>query len=260
MKKANYSTKNKQKNQVNATKKTECTAIVFWGSNMGYNWGYKYISQIVRSMFKFTNFVRSVIIGIILSDGWFNLKGRQINPYLGFEQSIKHFAYFWHVFNILKPYMASWFSFKVRISSFANQITPSHVFSMVLITRCLPCLIEIYNLFIINNIKTIQVDLINYFDAIVFAHWIMGDGTRNAAGGLILCTDCYSAKEVVLLINILMIKYDLQCSMPKHNGKYRIYISTKSMDKVRSLVESHIIPEMQYKISKNQKKNMIRNY
>jgi hypothetical protein len=41
---------------------------------------------------------------------------------------------------------------------------------MALATRFLPCFIELYNLFVVNKIKTIQVDLINYFDAVVFAH------------------------------------------------------------------------------------------
>jgi len=48
-----------------------------------------------------------------------------------------------------------------------------------------------------------------------------------------------------------MIKYDLKCSIQDHKGKDRIYIHVESMDKVRSLVEPYIIPEMQYKINKN---------
>lgn len=243
--------KNKNNNnKVNVVKSTECTSIVVWGSIMGSNLSLKYISQLVRSMFQFTKFVRSVIIGIILSDGWLKKSGRQTNPKLGFEQSIVHFAYFWHVFNILKPYLSSWFSFRIKTSTFGKIGRAYTTFSLVLETRTLPCLIGLYNLFIVNNIKTIQVDLINYFDEVAFAHWIMGDGTRSPSGGLILCTDGFTIPEITRLINILIIKYDLKCGIHKNKNSYRLYISSKSMDKVRSLVESHIIPEMQYKISK----------
>ncbi|CCA78120.1 related to LAGLIDADG endonuclease (mitochondrion) [Serendipita indica DSM 11827] len=257
--KINYSTenrnkgKNQKKNQVNTIQNTKSQAIVVWGSSMGSSFGQRYLSPIVRSMYELTIFIRSIIIGLILSDGWFNLRDGRLNPSIGFEQSIKHFAYFWYVFNILKPYLSNWFNFRIRTKYFKNMGKPIITCSMALATRFLPCFIELYNLFVVNKIKTIQVDLINYFDAVVFAHWIMGDGTAGVSGGLILCTDSFTLVEVVLLMNILMIKYDLKCSIQDHKGKYRIYIHVESMNTVRSLVGPYIIPEMQYKINNNQK-------
>lgn len=40
----------------------------------------------------------------------------------------------------------------------------------------------------------------------------MGDGTFNGIT-LLLCTDSYSIREVVLLINVLIIKYDIHCNI-----------------------------------------------
>lgn len=40
----------------------------------------------------------------------------------------------------------------------------------------------------------------------------MSDGVSNKYG-LRLCTDSFSLKEVVLLINILLIKFELNCSI-----------------------------------------------
>lgn len=39
---------------------------------------------------------------------------------------------------------------------------------------------------------------------VTLAHWIMGDGTFNGIT-LLLCTDSYWIRELVLLINVLII-------------------------------------------------------
>lgn len=67
-------------------------------------------------------------------------------------------------------------------------------------------------------------------------------------GGLILCTDCYTNEEIVRLMNVLIIKYNIKCSMHKYSKYYRIYISAKSMYIVRSLVTPYMPPSMLYKI------------
>ena len=55
----------------------------------------------------------------------------------------------------------------------------------------------------------------------------MGDGSKQSHG-LILCTDSYSLQDVVRLINVLIIRYGLICSLREHRkGQYRIYISAK---------------------------------
>lgn len=76
----------------------------------------------------------------------------------------------------------------------------------------------------------------------------MGDGSKQPSG-LELCTDSYSIQDVVRLINVLIIRYGLICSLrERRKGQYRIYISAKSMANLRSIVEPFIIPSMLYKI------------
>lgn len=56
-------------------------------------------------------------------------------------------------------------------------------------------------------IKIIKIELFHYFNPIVLAHWICGDGKYSESGGLILYTDSFSLNEVILIINILIIKF-----------------------------------------------------
>lgn len=66
--------------------------------------------------------------------------------------------------------------------------------------------------------------------------------------GLIICTDNFTIKEVVTLMNVIIIKYDLICSIHYDNKYPRIFIHKESMGKLRELVSPHIIPSMLYKI------------
>lgn len=87
----------------------------------------------------------------------------------------------------------------------------------------------------------------------------MCDGHRTMSG-LSLCTDSYTLQEVVLLINILILKYNFICSIHKSKKGYRIYISTKSLPSLISIVEPYMLSSFKYKLSglsKNKYINLI---
>src|SRR5687767_4992361 len=80
------------------------------------------------------------------------------------------------------------------------------------------------------------------------AHWIMGDGGKSK-DGLKFCTDSFTIQDVVLLMNVLIIRYGLKCSLQFQSPNYyRIYIKTKSMPLLRSIVLPHMHSSMLYKI------------
>jgi hypothetical protein len=117
------------------------------------------------------------------------------------------------------------------------------------LTRSLPCLTEYYNLFYLNGKKIVPNNIHNLFNEVAFTHWICGDGTPTQSGGLTLCTDSYTLLEVNNLINVLIIRYDLICTIHTHReNQYRIHISKKSMNIVRTLVSNHMPNSMKYKI------------
>ena len=84
------------------------------------------------------------------------------------------------------------------------------------------------------------------------AYWIMSDGVSNQYG-LTICTDCFTIKDVVILINFLKIRYDLNCSIHYLNNKPRIYIKADFMNKLRLLVGPYVIPFSQYKLHKGKR-------
>ena len=64
-----------------------------------------------------------------------------------------------------------------------------------------------------------------------------------------LCTDSFSVKEVILLMNILLIKLNIKSTIHVDNGKPRIYINKVELDKVKHLIKPYFVKSFLYKIS-----------
>jgi hypothetical protein len=79
----------------------------------------------------------------------------------------------------------------------------------------------------------------------------MGDGDA-IPHGLIICTNSYSVEEVVRLIKVIIIRYELDCTLrlKKQNQKieYLIYIRQHSMPVLRSIVTPYLHSSMLYKL------------
>ena len=198
-----------------------------------------------KTLLKLTPRVKSIIIGLILSDAWLQKRGHW-NSRIGFKQSINNFPYLWNIYNEL-GYLCS------GLPMAAKTVTRGKIFhSVFLQTRRLTCLNEIFNLFYlsINHqvIKTVKKELFFFMDYLVLAHWIMGDGSKRSKG-LILCTDNFSLQEVVLLVNILILKFDINPTIQKEKNYFRIYINEKSLMKIKSFIKPYFVDHFLYKIN-----------
>jgi hypothetical protein len=54
--------------------------------------------------------------------------------------------------------------------------------------------------------------------------------------------------DCVKLMNVLMVRYRLDCTLHLNHGLPVIYIKAKSMPLLQSLVIEHMHPSMQYKL------------
>lgn len=95
-------------------------------------------------------------------------------------------------------------------------------------TRSLLCLTDIHSLFYVDKVKIIPYNIYDLLTPVAVAHWIQGDGTKHG-NGLVLCTDSFTIGEVVTLINVLIIRYNLDCSVFNKGGNYRfIFVHVQS--------------------------------
>ena len=84
------------------------TRLVVWGTNLSSSVGLGKFSKQVSNIIKIPPFHISVIVGLLLSDGWL-IFGSKTNKdaRLGFQQSLAHSGYFWSVFNVISHYCSS---------------------------------------------------------------------------------------------------------------------------------------------------------
>lgn len=218
--------------------------IVIW--NTSYSLGSclfnKKITNYIRYNTSMSNYHRSIFIGILLGDGHIRKIGMfKHNARVVFKQSIVNFPYLWFVFTQLFPYCNSFP--KLDISRIGDKIYYHVVFG----TRNYPFLNELYEMFISNNKKHVPFDIFHELTPIALAHWIMCDGAFTHKG-LTLCTDSFTLKDVVLLMNVLLIKYNIMSNLHNAAGHPRIYVPRKEIYKLKIIVNKHIIPFSRYKL------------
>jgi hypothetical protein len=205
--------------------------IVVWGTNLASQIGTGRFTKQVSEMIKLPPYQNSVIVGLILSDAWLRFSNkRATNALLGFQQSLTHSDYVWLVFSILSPYCNS----TPRLTR--GTKAGNKFYGLQLETRSLSCFTKLHSLFYVNGVKVIPQNIYELLTPVALAHVIMGDGSAQRHG-LIICTDSYTTPEVVRLINVLMIRYRLDCTLRFHTPTQpRIYIKQRSLAKLQTIV------------------------
>lgn len=110
--------------------------------------------------------------------------------------------------------------------------------------------------------KIIKPELFDYFNYISLAYWIKGDGSKYGKG-IMLCTDSFTLKEVILLMNILKIKFDIDSTihfrysvsvkdrktlLNKKEKIARIIINGINLDKIRNKIKPFFTKDFLYKL------------
>jgi hypothetical protein len=118
-------------------------------------------------------------------------------------------------------------------------------------TRAFPCFNELYISVYRDKVKVIPKNIFDLLTPIALALWIKGEGA-GLNKGLVLCTDSYTLKVVVKLVNLLKLKFDINCTIQGiKNNRPRIYVGPKSLPKLITLVKPYFLSNMLYKLHLN---------
>jgi LAGLIDADG DNA endonuclease family len=138
-------------------------SLVLWGSNLSSTAGTRY-TKYELSIINLPNNIKSIMVGIILSDGHIALNFKGKNAYLILNQSLAKLAYVYFVFSFLSHYCQSY----PKLSVSYRLDRPSYMLRIA--TRSMPCITELYYNYYLNKIKIIKPLI--YFDLtpIALAH------------------------------------------------------------------------------------------
>lgn len=122
-------------------------------------------------------------------------------------------------------------------------------------TRTLPCLQEFRTDFYAckpnssSFLKIVPKNLYDYLNYEMLAHWIMGDGTRKE-NAKVLKTDSFSVQDVVFIMNVFLIKFDIKSTIHYPRNLPVIYIKTASKNRIRDKLIPFMCKSKLYKIEK----------
>lgn len=142
----------KSKGKTNLTDKSK--AIVPYGTNLSSTVGYPRFTALERKSIKIHNNLRSILIGIIISDANISRPNKS-DARIVFKQTIKHLEYLYSVFFKLSHYCC-----KGPYNTKSLIHKKEHI-GLAFTTRTLPCFTELYNIFYVDGKKIVPADLFN---------------------------------------------------------------------------------------------------
>ena len=224
---------------MNNVKIQEHFGLVLYGSNLSSTVGSPRYTYCERALIKIPNSKRSVFIGIILSDATIQKQNLAGDARLQFKQNYSHLEYFYSVFFQLSHYCSKG-PYKTK------TILHKRVhYGLAFTTRSLLCITELYHLFYYEGKKVIPKNLFFLLTWEALVHLIIGDGTYSS--GITLQTQCFTLKELVHIVNVLIIKFRLECNIHKQANYNVIYIKSKSIKNNLHHMLPYIHPTMIHK-------------
>jgi len=203
----------------------------------------------------FPPYLKSVLIGLLLSDG--GLERSYITSFvrLSVIMSMKNYPYVLHLYNLFEPYINSdIITIDIKNKSNLNE---QKIYTTVRFkTISLPHLVKYYNIFYKENkstknrIKVVPNQLKYNFDSIALAHLIMGDGNYIKEMDVIrLYTNSFDKSNVNLLSKIIKKNLGIDNKViHDRNNQYIIKIEKSSINLTRNLVLQYMHPCMYYKL------------
>lgn len=210
----------------------------------------KRLTKIERQAINMPEYQGQALIGLLLGDGWLSMRSLASNARFGFAQSgkVEKLDYFWHIFNLFSFFCTP--GLTPTIKTFARVGYDTVLTSISFVTMQLPCFNVYYQMFYVNGKRIVPYNIGELLTNVGLAYWIMDDGSIQN-NGLHLNVYGFDPESVNRLILVLQQNFGLTCSIHKHkshNMSSRIYIHAHSIDNVRCLVKSHIVPSMMYKL------------
>lgn len=228
-----------------------CKELVLYGTNLESNVNKSNYTSIVKSIVNIPNNILYIIVGILLTDGTIEYCSKRnnisitdninINSRFRLKQSLKHSEYLIYVYQLLSHYCIS--PPKLKIA----HLNGKSFAQLDFYTRALPCFTILKKHFYKGRVKIVPNDLYDLLNYESLAHIIMCDGSFVKGGGIYLNLQSFNLKELIFILNILKIKFNLDCTLNKSRSSYIIYIKVKSVQKLYPYIYKYIVPSIKYK-------------
>ena len=201
-----------------------------------------------KSGLKLTDLQRETLVGLLLGDAHLETQNRGRTYRVKFEYGVKQTPYAEHLYGMFREWILT--PPQVKVNATHDNVwfqTVSHEafrFYAHQFTRagrkCVPKLIH------------------HYLTARSVAYWFMDDGSVKSreSKGVLFNTQGFVENDVGLLIDALRSCFDLEATGRRQKDGLQIYVSGKSFERFRDIVDPFMIASMRYKIPSDRKTQM----
>ena len=167
----------------------------------------------------------SVLVSLLLSRGWMTVHPKKIHlARIKFRQFYHNKEYIFRVFEEIFPYCDK------NPYRFNGYIKGKLVDEILISTKWLHCFFVFYYIFYSNKGKRVPANIFDLITPLVLFHWVTGGGMRpDLSRGLIILTEGFNVPDVVKLMNVLMVKYLINCRLLFWKNSVVIYIYRSSL-------------------------------
>jgi hypothetical protein len=159
----------------------------------------KRLTKLEREQFSIDTPLNDIIIGLALGDLHIRKQPASINVRFYFEQGSVHELYILHLYDLFKGYCNS----EPKKSDRKPDSRTGKVYTRITFnTYSLPCFNYYHELFYVNGVKRIPLNIGELLTPVSLAYWAMEDGCKKNSG-FKFCTHSYTFEEVQLLVNVL---------------------------------------------------------
>ena len=197
-----------------------------------------------KARLKLSSEQKEVLVGLMLGDGHLETQNRGRTYRLKIEQSAKHEAYVQHLYELFKDWVRTPPQQKVVRSK--GSVSANWWFQTLSHGAFRFFAQQFYQ----DGRKRVPKLIHRWLTPRALAYWFMDDGSikSSQSKGVIFNTQGFERNEVQRLCDVLQDKFALEAKPRKQREGWQIYISGRSYETFRALIEPFLIPEMRYKL------------
>jgi LAGLIDADG DNA endonuclease family len=198
------------------------------------------LTKVERESFSLSKELKEILVGLLLGDLY--SQKENVNTRFYFKQGVIHKDYLMHLYDLFKDFC---FNGPKIFDLLADKRTAKVYSSIRFITCSLPCFNELHELFYFLGKKIVPQNIGDLLTPQGLAYWIADDGSfKKREGAVILHTNGFTLEEVNLLVNILIDKFNLKCTINKAGNGYVIRISSNSLPVLQTMLKDIMPPMM----------------
>ena len=198
-----------------------------------------------KSSLKLSDALRETLVGLLLGDAHLETQNRGRTYRVKLEYSAERQEYVNHLYVLFQDWVLT-----------PPQLKADHTHNNLWFQTVSHPAFRFYaHLFYKEGRKGVPRNVRKLMSARSIAYWYMDDGSVKSreSKGVIFNTHCFKRNEVQQLTEVLRAQFQLEASEREQKDGIQIYVSGKSYERFREIVDPHLHPSMLYKIPVDRK-------